>query len=471
MKTKFILLFSIIGFSCAASTYNVGPSREFLTPNALYLSNVLQDGDTIEIDAETYSGTSALAVWQENDLVIKGINGRPRLDADGQNIWGKGIWVLAGNDITVENIEFFGATVPDNNGAGIRLDGVGMNVQRCFFHDNENGILTSNPYAGEIIIEYSEFANNGYGDGYTHNLYIGHVDKLTFQFNYSHHTNIGHNLKSRANENYILYNRIMDEESGNSSRLIDISNGGFSIVMGNLFMQGENAPNNNMIGYGLEGLSNTTSSEFYFINNTLVNKRTTSCLFLDIHEGATIAKITNNIFTGSGEVYNGTIAELDNNIIEPTIEELDFVDEQNYNYHINANSAAIDFGIDIIPVNGNELTPDLHYDHPTNFGIRTINNNLIDAGAYESASISSVFESPIFNLLIYPNPTSDVINIEWEGTLYFNVNLFDIKGTLINTFKNKRTIPTAYMSNGTYLLEIQDLNSAQKIVERIVVEK
>jgi len=38
MKTRLILLFSIIGLNCTASTYNVGPSREFLTPNALYLS-------------------------------------------------------------------------------------------------------------------------------------------------------------------------------------------------------------------------------------------------------------------------------------------------------------------------------------------------------------------------------------------------------------------------------------------------
>ena len=92
----------------------------------------------------------------KKQLIDKRKGRHPKLDADGQYILGKGIWVLAGNNITVESIEFFGATVPDHNGAGIRLDGVGMNVQRCFFHDNENGILTSNPYAGEIIIEHSE---------------------------------------------------------------------------------------------------------------------------------------------------------------------------------------------------------------------------------------------------------------------------------------------------------------------------
>ncbi|MCC6723031.1 MAG: right-handed parallel beta-helix repeat-containing protein, partial [Saprospiraceae bacterium] len=161
-----------------------------------------------------------MAVWQANNLVIRGVGGRPHLEAGGQYIWGKGIWVLAGNGITVENIEFSGATVPDQNGAGIRLDGTGMTVRHCYFHHNQNGILTSNPYAGEILIEYTEFADSGYGDGYTHNVYIGHVDKLIFRYNYSHHAIVGHNLKSRAKENHILYNRIMDEVDGQSSRLI-----------------------------------------------------------------------------------------------------------------------------------------------------------------------------------------------------------------------------------------------------------
>ena len=70
----------------------------------------------------------------------------------------------------------------------------------------------------------------------------------------------------------------MDEQNGESSRLIDLPNGGFSIVMGNLLMQGNNAQNNNLVGYGLEGLSNTLS-EFYFINNTLVNKRNSLVYF------------------------------------------------------------------------------------------------------------------------------------------------------------------------------------------------
>ena len=263
METLISIVFLFFTINSFAFTYQIGSTREYLSPNALFLSEVLQNGDTVEIAAELYSGISALANWQQNDLLIRGVNGLPHVDVNGQNILGKAIWVLSGNNITVENIEFSGASVPDNNEAGIRLDGIGMTIRNCYFHDNENGILTSNPNEGDVLIEHSEFSHNGYGDGFSHNLYIGRIGKLTFRYNYSHHTTIGHNLKSRAKENHILYNRIMDEEKGESSRLIDLSNGGFSIILGNLFMQGNNAQNNNLVGYGLEGLTNESSNELY----------------------------------------------------------------------------------------------------------------------------------------------------------------------------------------------------------------
>ena len=460
MKVILALLFSSLWISSSASTYKVGPSREYVSPNALYLANVVQDGDTIEIDGETYIGTSALAEWKQNNLLIKGVNGRPKLDADNKYILGKGIWVLAGNNIVVENIEFFGAIVPDKNGAGIRLDGIGMSVRNCFFHDNENGILTSNPHAGDILIEYSEFANNGHGDGFSHNLYIGHVDKLTFRFNYSHHTKIGHNLKTRARINIISYNRIMDEESGNSSRLIDISNGGFSIVKGNLFMQGDNAPNKNMIGYGLEGLSSSVTSEFYFINNTLVNKRTGSCLFLDINEGTSTLLVANNIFTGSGEVYNGTIAEMKNNLIEPSISSLDFTNEAQYEYNLNSASTAIDYGIDLAPVKGYSLIPDSIYIHPTDFGIRTIENNVIDAGAYEYTSTVSLLDIPDDNFLVYPNPSSDRINIDMDASQVNKLEIYDTLGEVILTGSDTNTLNISSLTDGLYFLVVEMKNGS-----------
>jgi hypothetical protein len=412
MKINDLALFTLLllSFSSFAATHQVGPSSPYLSPNMLYTANVVQAGDTIEIAAATYVGTACLAVWQQHNLHIRGMGGRPQMVANGQYIWGKGIWVLAGNDITVENIEFTGAAVPDQNGAGIRLDGIGLTVSHCYFHDNENGILTSNPNAGDILIEYSEFDHNGFGDGYSHNLYIGHVDKLTFRYNYSHHAVVGHNLKSRARENLILYNRIMDEETGNSSRLIDLPNGGLSIVMGNLLMQGELAENNNLVGYGLEGLSNEGPHEFYAVNNTMVNKRVASCIFVQVQAGTEVVNVSNNIFSGTGTVVSGTVTSNAGNLTQTDIGATSFVDEANYDYRLLPNSPAIDQGIEVDPIGSFSLTPDHAYVHPTNTEVRQLVGNAIDAGAYEyglpSAVAAPIAQAPIF----YPNPTTGIIS-------------------------------------------------------------
>ena len=440
------------------ATYQVGSNRTYISPNALYKADILQDGDIVEIDAEEYKGNEALAVWMPDNLTIRGTGGMPHLIAEGQYIWGKGIWVLAGDNITVENIEFSDATVPDKNGAGIRLDGIGMTIRSCYFHDNENGILTTNTFDGDILIEYCEFDNNGFGDGQSHNLYIGHCNKLTFRYNYSHHAIIGHNLKSRAQENIIIYNRIMDEESGNSSRLIDLSIGGFTIIMGNILMQGNNATNKNLVGYGLEGLINT-NNQFYFINNTCVNKRQASGQFLDINGGTTTVNVSNNIFSGIGEVINVANAQMSNNIIEISVDDILFIDEGQYDYMLSPNSPAVDQGMEMGSVSGYSLTPENVYVHPTDYTHRTTNGN-IDAGAYEMQVSTSNSEIIADDFIVYPNPFQEMLTIKNTDKQLKDIKITDHLGRDISSSlnysidKNNITIYTSSVDSGMYIIRI-----------------
>ena len=85
-------------------------------------------------------------------------------------------------------------------------------MRGCYFHDNEDGILTGGGASTEVIVEYSEFADNGNGDGFSHNMYIGHEGRFTLRYSYSHAAKVGHLVKSRAAENYILYNRLSGED-------------------------------------------------------------------------------------------------------------------------------------------------------------------------------------------------------------------------------------------------------------------
>ncbi|MBK9629344.1 MAG: hypothetical protein IPO56_17085 [Flavobacteriales bacterium] len=55
-----------------------------------------------------------------------------------------------------------------------------------------------------------------------------------FRHNYSHQTNVGHELKSRANVNFIEYNRFSNEQNGSASREIDLPDGGQACAIGNV---------------------------------------------------------------------------------------------------------------------------------------------------------------------------------------------------------------------------------------------
>ena len=275
----------------------VGPNQ-----SVRYISvaaSLAKDGDTIEIEPGDYMAD--VAVWKQSGLTIRGVGGaRPRLIAAGANAEGKAIWVMRGGAITVENIEFSGARVPDKNGAGIRHEKGHLIVRNCRFIDNENGILTGAGDA-ELDIENSEFGNNGAGDGRSHNIYVGALRRLRVTGSYFHHAIVGHLLKSRAAENHILYNRLTDETGGRASYELEFPNGGIALVIGNIIEQSSQTENSGIIAYGKEGYK-WPRNELYLINNTIANDRPQGGSFLSVAPGAQAVKGFNNLLVGSGSL-------------------------------------------------------------------------------------------------------------------------------------------------------------------------
>jgi hypothetical protein len=454
MKNIIVALFALLPCLLNASQFNIGPSHQHQSPNSLYLEILsgivnLSDGDTINIDEGVYRGNNALAVWEQNNLLIRGIGHRPALYADGSYILGKGIFVSKGNNITYENLAFYDASVPDQNGAGIRLDGAGLTVRHCLFFNNENGILANDSEEGKVLIEYSEFAVGGFGDGFSHNIYINHCAELIIQFSYFHSASIGHQIKSRADRNIIRYNRIADLD-GNSSRLIDLPNGGQSIILGNEIIQGENAENNNLIGFGLEGLHNPEPHNLKIISNTILNYRPSSCLFFDVNIDTDTFLITNNILGGSCTLFRDKEPSLLHNLILEEIEEVQFLDEDDMDYQIIATSPALDAG------NLNQFTnliPEFEYQHPVNRINRKIIGN-IDLGAHES-KINSHIEETILSLAIYPNPTDNVILI--HGLNRYHFDIISLNGQVIKQgrIENNKIIVSDLLK-GIYILRIEN---------------
>ncbi len=361
--------------SAAADTLQVGADKTYTLPSQA--AAAANDGDVIEIDAGDYSGD--VAFWAPNNLTIRGVGGRAHLIAAGNHAGGKGIWVIQGDDTVIESIEFSDASVPDENGAGIRQEGTNLTVRDCYFHDNQNGILTGADDDSDIVVERSIFANNGFGDGYTHNMYIGNVRSFTIRNSYVHHAVIGHNVKSRANLNYILYNRIMDESDGVASRQIDLPNAGRSYIIGNLIQQGPVATSSQIVGYGSEGASNP-DHDLYVINNTIVNERSTGT-FIDLSSVTTAAVIRNNIFVGPGTRIAGP-ADSGGNFDGATDGDPLLTNLATYDYHLLSGSPAADSGIEPGTGAGFDLSPTSHYLHPAGSENRP-HVGTIDVGAFE----------------------------------------------------------------------------------------
>jgi hypothetical protein len=314
------LLLAMAG-SASGATLSVGPGKTYVAPCAAI--SAAKDGDTIEIVGDwTYSG-DVCAVARSN-LTIRGVQGRPTIDAAGNQHGGKGTWVVTGNNITVENVEMLGAKVPDGNGAALRLEGTNFTLRQAFIHDNENGILSNANKNSNIVIEHSEFGHNGSGTGQTHNLYIGGARSLTFRYNYSHDAVIGHDLKSRAMVNMIAYNRFSSTPpgrpgstaSGKPSYEIDLPSAGTSYLIGNLIEQPAINDNSTLVAYGEEGATNP-GQDLYVINNIFVNDFSGGMFLFVSGKVSTPALIQNNVFAGPGTLTSQASAiQKDNHRME-----------------------------------------------------------------------------------------------------------------------------------------------------------
>jgi hypothetical protein len=206
-------------------------------------------------------------------------------------------------------------------------------------------------------------------------MYIGNQHSFTLRHCYVHHAKVGHNVKSRAQTNTIVYNRITDEQDGTSSYDIDLPNGGASYVVGNLIQQGPKTQNPSILAYAAEGATNAVQ-QLYVVNNTFVNDYPNGGTFVQVSGNPTVSLI-NNIFFGPGSVGAG---QQTNNLVATNPI---FMDKTNYDYHLASGSPAIDAGVNPGSANGVDLTPMWQYVHPANRQSRSIVGSKIDIGAYE----------------------------------------------------------------------------------------
>lgn len=286
------------------TTLTVGASQQYKTIAAAVAAS--QDGDVVQVQAGTYANDFATI---NTKITLEGVSGMVHLVATEPPTDGKAI-ITTNTDVTIKNFEFSGAAVADGNGAGIRYQTGDLVIENSYFHDNQDGLLTASSSDGTITIRNSEFSHNGTGDGYTHNLYVGQIAKLTVEGSYFHDAVVGHEIKSRAEETVITNSRIADGDGGTGSYAIDLPNGGVATITGNVIEQGAKSGSPHIIHYGGEGTAYDESS-LTISNNTVVNDLGSASARLLVNETSVTAEVSDNtvygltsdqIATGSAEV-------------------------------------------------------------------------------------------------------------------------------------------------------------------------
>ncbi len=145
-----VLLTACSAEPSTGSVLNVGPSRQLKLPSQA--AAIAKPGDTIRIDAGEYADC---AIWRASQLTIEGEGAGAVLA--GKSCADKGIFIIGGSDVTVRNITFAHAAVPEHNGSGIRAEGHNLTIEHSRFIDNEDGILSAmiasgtDPHPGQRI--------------------------------------------------------------------------------------------------------------------------------------------------------------------------------------------------------------------------------------------------------------------------------------------------------------------------------
>lgn len=293
------------------TTLTVGNGEQYSTISAAVAAS--QGGDTIKVDAGTYTN-DVLNI--SHSLTLEAVGGTVKLVGTAQPANGKGLIDAggAGVNVAISGFDISGATVPDRNGAGIRYEGGTLTLNNVNIHDNQNGILANPDANGSITIANSTFANNGSGDGQTHNVYVGAIDSLTVKDSTITGAQVGHDIKSRAARTTITGNTITDGATGTASYEIDLTNGGVGDIENNLIEKGPRAENPIAITFGEEGGVYANSS-LTVKNNTITTSYTAHNSTAVVNRTSATADISGNQLYGWDAVTSGPASVGGNTIL------------------------------------------------------------------------------------------------------------------------------------------------------------
>jgi hypothetical protein len=288
------------GMAAQAKVLEAGAGKTYKLPSQAIAA--AGNGDTVQIAPGEYFDC---AIVQASKLTIEGTGPGGTAVLTDKACAGKALLIIAGNDVTVRNLTLQRARVPDNNGAGIRAEGVNLTIEKVKFVNNQNGVLAGDKAGSKIIIRDSEFLRNGGCEGAcAHGIYVGHIALLHIEHTTFAETKRAHHIKSRALRTEVIGCDIHDGPTGTASYLVEAPNGGAVVVRDSTLEKGPMAENHTAaIMVGSEGVDQPTP-EILVENNTFRNDGDYST-FLLVNRTATEAVVQGNKISGAAKALLG----------------------------------------------------------------------------------------------------------------------------------------------------------------------
>jgi hypothetical protein len=297
---SFLIMLLFCSFNLVAQSagpvYIVGRSY-YQSPGEAFRN--AKDGDRIEVKAGTYNDVGILYA---NNVTIVGVGVRPVIDAKGIIAEGHGIWVIYGNNTTLDNFEMLN----EDNGlrgdaawdqAAVYLKGNNLTMRNMYIHNNMQGFFnqTNSGNTCNLLFENSVFDYNGDGGGHSHNLYVNHnITNLTMRGVWSRNCNGGHIFKNRAFQSNVQGCMFTDPKGVSLNWFIDYPNGGQHTFVGNIVEHNNTNPGSTMLAFG-EDVPNPGPNQLIIAQNTFINDGNGQ--FLDKLQLVT-PTIKQNIFVG-----------------------------------------------------------------------------------------------------------------------------------------------------------------------------
>lgn len=220
--------------------YRLAETGETFGSLAEAVARIGNGGGTIEVQPGTWRDC---VVQEAGSITFRAATPGTAI-FDGGVCEGKATLVLRGQSARIEGLIFQNIAVPDENGAGIRLERGNLTVVNSLFRDSQQGILTGEDTGSQIVIDKSSFSGLGLcASDCAHSIYIGNYGSLTVTRSRFERGQGGHYVKSRSGRVSITDSSFDDSKGNGSNYMIDLPAGASGEITRNIFVQGQNKEN------------------------------------------------------------------------------------------------------------------------------------------------------------------------------------------------------------------------------------